>query len=77
MERQRRLRIPIHDLGCSGTDPGILERVLASTEGVLAAYVNPATETAYVDIDPSELDAWSVSRVIARAGYRPGHPTEV
>ena len=53
-----------------------IERELAATDGVLRVYVNPATETAYVDYDPSEVDAWTLARAVERAGYRPGRPVE-
>ena len=53
-----------------------MERVLASKTGVLGVYVNPATETAYVDIDPSKTDAWTVWHALEQAGYRAGRPSE-
>jgi cation transport ATPase len=73
VEVRRGLRIPILDLGC-GTSGHVVERELIATNGVLRAYVNPATETAYVDYDPAEVDSWALVRAIERAGYRPGHP---
>ena len=50
--------------------------MLAATDGVLSAYVNPATETAYIDYDPAETDSWTLARVIEEAGYRSGPPIE-
>ena len=76
MDIKGQLRIPIYDLGCGGAGATSIERELAATEGVLSAYVNPVTETAYVDFDPAEADAWSFVRVIERAGYRAGRPIE-
>ena len=67
MDIDRGLRIPIYGLGCGGS----IERELASSYGVLRVYVNPATETAYVDYDPAEIDAWALARVIERAGIEP------
>jgi copper chaperone CopZ len=52
----------------------MVERELIGVNGVLRAYVNPATETAYVDYDPAEVDPWALARAIERAGYRPGQP---
>jgi hypothetical protein len=76
MERRHQIRVPILDLGCGGAGSGDLERILIATHGVLAARVNPATEIAYVDVDAAELDAWSLARAIARAGFAPGRPQE-
>ena len=53
-----------------------MERVLAATDGVLRVYVNPATETAYVDYDPAETDAHELARAIGRAGYQASRPAE-
>lgn len=76
MDIERGLRIPVYGLGCGGSGANTIERELASTDGVLRAYVNPATETAYVDYDPAETDAWVLARAIERAGYHPGRPVE-
>lgn len=70
------LRIPIYGLGCGGAGAAEVERELAATDGVFRVYVNPATETAYVDFDPAETDALSLSTAIERAGYRAGRPVE-
>jgi copper chaperone CopZ len=76
MDVTRGLRIPIDGLGCAGSGAAAVERELAATEGVLHVYVNPATETAYVDFDPAETDALSLSKAIEKAGYRAGRPVE-
>lgn len=76
MEAKRPLRIPVFDLGCGGAGADTIERGLAATDGVLRVYVNPATETAYIDYDPAETDPWSLARVIEKAGYRAGRPVE-
>ena len=70
------LRIPIYGLGCGGAGASAVERELAATDGVLRVYVNPATETAYVDFDPAKTDALSLSKAIENAGYRAGRPIE-
>lgn len=59
-------------------EPGatILERQLAATDGVLHAYVNPATETADVVYDSAQTDPWVLVRTFEREGYRAGHPDE-
>jgi len=76
MDVKRGLRIPIYGLGCGGAGATAIERQLAATDGVLRAYVNPATETAHVDYDPAETDPWSLARAIERAGYKAGRPVE-
>jgi Cu+-exporting ATPase len=76
MDVKRQLRIPVLDLGCGGGGTATIERELASAPGVLRVYVNPATETAYVDYDPTETDPWSLAQVIEKAGYRAGRPAE-
>ena len=77
MDITRGLRIPVYRLGCGGAGRSTIERQLAATDGVLSTYVNPATETAYIDCDPAETDPWVLARVIERAGYQAGRPAEV
>lgn len=76
MDIIRGLRIPVYGLGCGGAGATSIERALAATDGVLRAYVNPATETAYIDFDPAETDASELARVIEQAGYKAGRPVE-
>ena len=77
MDTKRHLEIPVFDLGCGGAGASMIERELAATDGVLRAYVNPASETAYVDYDPAEVDPAHLVLAIERAGYRPGVPLDV
>jgi len=74
MDSNLGLRIPVYGLGCGGAGATTIERELAATNGVLRAYVNPSTETAYVDDDSAETVAWTLARVIEQAGYRAGTP---
>lgn len=76
MEVTRNLQIPIYGLGCGGGGAATIERELAAAEGVMRVYVNPVTETAYVDYDRAETDPSALVKAIQRAGYRPGHPVE-
>jgi len=76
MDIRHGLRIPVFGLGCGAAGATTIERELAAIDGVLRAYVNPATETAYIDYDPAETDAWALARVIEHAGYRAGRPVE-
>ena len=41
----------LEDLGCAGGSAHSLETVLMRLPGVLRAYVNPVTESAYVEYD--------------------------
>jgi len=76
MDIRRGLQIPVYGLGCGGAGATTVERELAAIDGVLRAYVNPVTETAYVDYDVAETDAWLLARAIERAGYHAGRPVE-
>ena len=76
MDVVRGLRIPIYGLGCGGSEARTIERELVATDGVLRAYVNPATEIAYVDFDPAETDPLALAKAIEKAGYQAGRPVE-
>ena len=76
MDIRRGLQIPVYGLGCGGAGATTVERELAATDGLLRVYVNTATETAHVDHDPAETDAWVLARAIERAGDRAGRPVE-
>ena len=71
MDNTHQIRVPIRDLGCGAAEPIRLERALRSIEGVLTAYVNPATDIAYVVGDPAVVDAPTGGRVLARADFSP------
>jgi copper chaperone CopZ len=77
MDTIRELRFPVYGLGCGGAGATSVERALVATHGVLRAYVNPATDTAYIGFDPSETDAAELARVVEEAGYEAGRPAEV
>ena len=74
MEIVRNLQIPLYGLGRGRDGVRTIERELAASDGVLRVYVNPATETAHVDYDPSEIDLVTLVRAIERAGYGAGRP---
>lgn len=76
MDVTRRVRIPVLDLGCGGAGATTIERGLAGTDGVLRVYVNPATETAYIDYNPAETNPRSLALAIDSTGYRAGRPVE-
>ncbi len=76
MDVVRGLRISIIGLGCGGSGALTIERELVAKFGVLRAYVNPATETAYVAYDPAETSPASLAQAIEKAGYRAGRVVE-
>lgn len=74
-ERSRvRVTLPIIGFACGGGALTV-ERVLERQPGVLRAYVNPATEMAYVEYDGSQIDVAALGELIESAGYKTVLPT--
>lgn len=71
---RRRVTIPIGGLGCLGSGALIVERALAQAPGVIRAYVNPATEMAYVTYDDRLVDRDRLITVIEEAGFHVEQP---
>jgi cation transport ATPase len=67
----QRITLPIYNLGCGGGGSLMIERALTKTPGVMQAYVNPATEMAYVVYDPTLAKEEQFAAVIERIGYGP------
>lgn len=67
--RMRRVTLAVHGLGCGGGGALDIERALAATPGVNRAYVNPLTEMAYIDFDPSVCGPDALVRAVQRAGF--------
>ena len=63
--------LPIYNLSCGGGGSLTLERVLVRTPGVVDAYVNPATEMAYITYDPDRCNPEQLGAAIKRAGFGP------
>lgn len=59
----------LNGLGCGGGDAQTVERVLAAIPGVTYVYVNPLTETAYVEHDPEMCRAEQLQAHLKRAGF--------
>jgi P-type Cu2+ transporter len=70
----RAVRIPLPGLGCG--EARLVERDLSALSGVVRAFVNPATETAFVDYQPDKTDLALLVRALQRAGFRTGPPAE-
>lgn len=69
-----RVTMPIYGLACGGGGALTVERALAKLPGVLRAYVNPATEMAYVEYDPDVCTTADIAAAVGRAGFRAGVP---
>jgi copper chaperone CopZ len=70
----RRVTVPIFGLGCGGSGAEAVERALEKTRGVVHAYVNPATEMAYVEFDCCACGTESLNEAVRSAGLRAGPP---
>lgn len=62
--------IPFTGLACSAGDGFALERALRRVPGVIEAYVNPATDTIYLTVDPDRFSEAEASRVVTAFGAR-------
>jgi cation transport ATPase len=67
----QRITLPIYNLGCGGGGSLAIERALTKAPGVAQAYVNPATEMAYVVYDRALANPEQFAAVIDRMGYGP------
>ncbi len=75
--RQRlRVTLPIAGLMCGGGGALTIERALQQVPGVIRAYVNPATEMAYVEYDPDLVGLDELKEAIESLGYRTVLPEE-
>ena len=68
----QRLTIAIDGLACGGALS--VEQAIAHLPGVIRVYVNPLTEMAYVEIDPTQASEAQIVAVVADLGLRPGRP---
>jgi cation transport ATPase len=65
----QRITLPIYNLGCGGGGTLTVERALTKAPGVARVYVNPLTEMAYVEYDPTLSSPDRLTTVIAEMGY--------
>lgn len=68
--RLRTVRLPLFGLPCAAGDRLPLERALSRLPGVIAAYVNPVTESAHLTVDPEAFDIQGAAGTIERFGAR-------
>ena len=69
-----RVTLPIEGLGCGGGGALTVERALTRQSGVTSAYVNPATEMAYIQYDPEAVSLDQIGLLVIQAGFRAGRP---
>lgn len=68
----RRVMLPVTGFGCLGSGALIVERALLHVPGVIRAYVNAATEMAYVQFDTDRCTVTDLQEAVARAGFHAG-----
>ena len=73
----QRVTLSIYGLSCGGGGALTAERALTKRPGVLRAYVNPATETAYVVYDPARVTPSDLIAAVESVGLRAGEPREL
>jgi cation transport ATPase len=73
----QRITLPIDILGCGGSEAHAIEQALAQAPGVVYTYVNPLTEMAYVEFDPTRTTFTQLAEVIERSGYGPSQTERV
>jgi len=61
--------LPLTELGCGGGGALTIERQLSHMPGVMHVYVNPLTEMAYIEYDPTRCSPAELTAAIRRAGY--------
>lgn len=67
-----RMTLAIYGLGCGGGGALTVERALARLKGVRSAYVNTATEIAYVEYDPAAVQTADLVRTVEETGFGSG-----
>lgn len=70
--QEQRVRVPVMGLACGGGGALGVERAIAKVPGVTSVYVNPATETAYIECDPARYDPAKLVAAIEGTGFHAG-----
>ncbi len=73
--KTKRVTLAIYGLGCGGGGALTVERALARLKGMVNAYVNPATEIAYLEYDPLVLRASDLAKAVEEVGFGSGELT--
>ena len=66
----RKVALSIIDLACGGGGTLVVEHMIKELPGVIEVYVNPATETAYVEYEPERLSEEEMARTVNKVGTR-------
>jgi copper chaperone CopZ len=66
--------LEIIGFGCGGGGALTVERALARVPGVVHAYVNPATETAYVVYVRTQVEPETLVAAVEQVGFHSGVP---
>ena len=66
--------VMLENAECAGGFALTVEAALRAVPGVLRAYVNPATEAAYVEYDADQCDAADLARAVESVGIHAFHP---
>ena len=67
--RTQHTTVPLQSIGCGSTGRAVVERSLQEVPGVLEVSVNPVTEMAYVEFDPSQCGEEDVAVAVRATGY--------
>ena len=65
--------VMLDSAGCGDSSAHVIEKALREVPGVLRAYVNPATEAAYVDYDADRCAEKDLERAIESVGVHTFH----
>lgn len=68
--KQQGVTFQLSGMTCPGSEALQVEREIRRVPGVTSAYVNPATEKAYVDYDSDRCAPESLMAAIERAGFK-------
>ena len=67
----------LEDAGCLGSSAHVIEKALTDVPGVVRAYVNPATEAAYVEYDSERCGEKDLEAAIESVGTHTPHTSSV
>lgn len=67
-----RVTMAVYGLTCGGGGSLAVERTLTGLPGVVRAYVNPATEMAYVEYKDGAAEPGDLVEAVERAGFQAG-----
>ena len=71
----RRVALPISDLAQHLEDVTAIAGALAQRRGITHVDVNPRTETAYVEYDPTRGGLLDLIATVENMGFQPGAPS--